>query len=139
MIYAFNCDYCNSYTELDARAFHPPKAPACECGMEMQRAYGCHIDTSGCKDVDFVPEKFRTPVSESANLTPAQTAAIERRHQKHTEQTRRDLVGGNRGAQRLTHQIPAALHAAKIKETGDPKYWDDPKNRNRHKSTRVDK
>jgi hypothetical protein len=39
----------------------------------------------------------------------------------------------------MTHQIPAALHAAKIRETGDRQYWDDPKNRNRHKSCRVDR
>jgi hypothetical protein len=140
MIYAFKCDYCNSYFELDARAFHPPKAPLCsECGMQTYRSYGCYIDTSSCKDPDDVALEHRTSVSRERNLTKAQANAIEKQHSSKIKQTRRDLAdGGNRGAQRMTHQIPAALHAAKIKETGDRTYWDDPKNRNRHKSCKVD-
>ena len=35
-------------------------------------------------------------------------------------------------------QIPAALYHGKIKQTGDRSYWDNPKNRNRHKSCKVD-
>jgi hypothetical protein len=140
MIYAFNCDYCNSYVELSARAFHPPKAPLCsECGMQTYRSYGCHIDTAGCKDHDEIPEGQRVQYGGERNISKGQAAGIEAAHQRHNDQTRRDLAdGGNRGALRKTHQIPAALFHGKIKQTGDRNYWDDPKNRNRHKSTRVD-
>lgn len=105
----------------------------------MRRLYGCNIDTSACKDPDDVAAGGRVSVSPEANLTPGQVAAIEARDRREIEKTRRELAdGGNRGSQRLTHKIPAALHAAKIKETGDKAYWDDPKNRNRHKSCKVD-
>lgn len=139
MIYEFNCDFCNSHTELDARAFHPPKAPDCECGMEMQRVYGCMIDTSGCKDVDEIPAKDRIAHGiGDKDLTSGQAEAIERKHHQHNEQTRRDLAaGGNKGQMKKTHQIPAGLFHGKIKQTGDKNYWDDDKNMNRHKSCKV--
>ena len=105
----------------------------------MRRLYGCNIDTSSCKDPDDVAPEHRTAVSQERNLTARQANAIEKKHSDKIKQTRRDLAdGGNRGAQRMTHQIPAALHAAKIKETGDRNYWDDAKNLNRHKSCKVD-
>ncbi|MGB0890692.1 MAG: hypothetical protein ACPGWS_10450, partial [Solirubrobacterales bacterium] len=83
--------------------------------------------------------EHRVAVSQERDLSSSQAASIEKAHSDKIAQTRRDLAdGGNRGSQRMTHQIPAALHAAKIKETGDRSYWDDPKNRNRHKSCKVD-
>ncbi len=139
MIYPFACYDCDTRCNIDARAFHPPKAPLCNCGEAMDRVYGCNIDTSGCKDPDDVAPEHRTSVSQERNLTAAQSARIEKKHSDKISQTRRDLAdGGNKGARRMTHQIPAALHAAKIKESGDRNYWDDPKNRNRHKSCKVD-
>ena len=139
MIYQFTCYDCSTVADLEARAFHPPKAPACDCGEAMDRVYGCNIDTSACKDPDDVAPESRISVSQERNLTNSQARRIEAQHGKKIEQTRRDLAdGGNRGAQRMTHQIPAALHAAKIKETGDRHYWDSEKNRNRHKSCKVD-
>jgi hypothetical protein len=105
----------------------------------MQRVYGCQIDTSGCKDPDDVAPEHRTPVTQERNLSASQARCIEMQHGRQIAQTRRDIAdGGNRGLQRMTHQVPAALHAAKIKETGDRNYWDDPKNLNRHKSCKVD-
>jgi hypothetical protein len=107
--------------------------------MQMDRVYGCNIDTSSCKDPDDVAPEHRTSVSQERNLSKSQARRIEAQHGKKIAQTRRDIAdGGNRGAQRMTHQIPAALHAAKIKETQDRNYWDDPKNRARHKSCKVD-
>lgn len=140
MIYEFTCHPCGASVALDAKAFTPPKAPACTvCGEATDRVYGCNIDTSGCKDPDDVAPKHRTAVSQERNLTNAQASRIEKGHQSKIAQTRRDLAdGGNKGDRRMTHQIPAALHVAKIKETGDREYWNDPKNRNRHKSCKVD-
>lgn len=140
MIYEFECLCCEGVVDLDAKAFHPPKAPRCPaCELTMQRVYGCRIDTSSCKDPDDVAPEHRTSVSQERNLSARQANAIEKRHQKGITQTRRDLAdGGNKGDRRMTHQVPAALHAAKIKETGDRNYWNDPKNRNRHKSCKVD-
>ena len=139
MIYAFKCEKCGQPEELQARPFHPPSAGTCACGVLMQRVYGCQINTSGCKDPDDVAPEHRVSVSQERNLTKAQSAGIESAHRREIEQTRRDLAdGGNKGSQRMTHKVPAALHAAKIKETGDRNYWDDRKNLNRHKSCKVD-
>lgn len=139
MIYEFQCIECGQVEEVQARPFNPPPPIPCACGKPMQRVYGCNIDTSGCRDPDEVPAKFRTSVSEEQNLTSGQVAKLEAMHGKKIEQTRRNLAdGGNKGKLRMAMQIPAALHAAKIKETGDKAYWDDPKNRNRHKSCKVD-
>lgn len=138
MIYPFHCE-CGESVELDAKAFHPPKAPDCECGLQMDRTYGCNIDVSGCKDPDDVAPEHRVSVSQERNLSNSQARRIEAQAGRKIAQTRRDIAdGGNKGLQRMTHQIPAALHAAKIKETGDRNYWDNPKNLKRHKSCKVD-
>lgn len=139
MIYPFACYDCDTRCNIDARAFHPPKAPACTCGEPMDRVYGCNIDTSSCKDPDDVAPEHRIAVSQERDLSNSQARRIEAQAGRKIDQTRRDLAdGGNKGDRRMTHQIPAALHAAKIKETGDRNYWNDAKNRNRHKSCKVD-
>lgn len=139
MIYQFKCPSCSVVTDVTAKAFHPPQGHVCECGELADRVYGCHIDTTGCRDVDDIPAKDRIACGPgTTNLTSGQTAAMERRHKKSIEKARKDRVGGNKGARRLTHQIPAELFHGKIKQTGDKNYWDDSKNRNRHKSCQVD-
>jgi hypothetical protein len=139
MIYQFQCEECQLVTELDAKAFHPPSAPACDCGEEMLRVYGCQIDTSGCKDHDHIEHGSRVQYGGESNISNGQATRIEAAHQKHNDKTRKDLAaGGNRGGIRKTMQIPATLFHGKIKETGDRQYWDDPKNRNRHNSCKVD-
>ena len=140
MIYPFCCYACDERENLDAKAFTPPKAPTCPNCLElMDRVYGCNIDTSSCRDPDDVAPEHRVAVSQERNLSTAQARRIEKQHGDKIAKTRRDLAdGGNKGDRRMTHQIPAALHAAKIKETGDRNYWNDAKNRNRHKSCKVD-
>ncbi len=140
MIYPFRCYDCELGQEVDSRPFRPPNAPKCPaCGKRMNRIFGCEIDVSGCQDVDEIPHGSQVAYGGAGNITSGQAAAIEAKHARHNEQTRRDLAdGGNRGTIRKTMQIPAALHAGKIKQTGDKHYWDDPKNRNRHKSCKVD-
>jgi hypothetical protein len=141
MKFEFHCYSCSLGENLTSRPFHPPKAPACpKCGYQMDRVYGCQIDTSGCRDHDEIPAEHRIACGPGDhNLTPGQTAAMEARAQREIEQTRRDLAdGGNKGGFRLTNRIPAALYHGKIRETKDPAYWNDPKNRARHRSTKVD-
>ena len=140
MNYDFHCYTCELEKTLDARAFHPPSAPSCpSCNCLMDRVFGCEIDTSGCKDVDDVPEMKSVSYGGEANISRGQAAAIEAKHQQGITERRKDLRdGGNRGSIRQTMQIPAPLYHSKIKQTGDKKYWDDPKNRNRHKSCKVD-
>lgn len=105
----------------------------------MDRVYGCLIDTSGCKDVDDIPHSDQVAYGGDGNISSGQAAAIEVRHARHNDRTRRELAdGGNRGSFRKDMQIPAALFHGKIKQTGDKHYWDDAKNRNRHKSCKVD-
>lgn len=140
MIYEFKCWPCDITVARHSKAFSPPSAPQCsKCGQFTDRVYGCHIDTSACRDPDDVAPEHRVAVSQEANISSSKAASIEAAHRRKVETTRRELAdGGNKGSHRMTHQIPAALHAAKIKETGDRNYWDDPKNRNRHKSCKVD-
>lgn len=140
MIYEFRCYPCELDNQVDSRPFRPPSPPTClSCGELMDRVFGCEINTAGCQDVDHIPEKDRIACGGThANLTPGQATALEAKHQAHIEKTRRELAdGGNRGSIRKTQSIPAALYHGKIKQTGDRHYWDDPKNRNRHKSTKV--
>ncbi len=141
MIYRFVCDSCNDFDlEVECAAFKPPQKLECtNCKVPLRRIYGCNIDTSGCQDADDIPDTQRVAYGGQANLTSGQALGIEAAHHRHNRQTRKELAdGGNRGSIRKTMQIPAALHAGKIKQTGDKHYWDDPKNRNRHKSCKVD-
>lgn len=141
MNYPFTCYECESRQDVQAKAFNPPKAPDCpECGAAMDRVYGCMIDTSGCQDPDEIPAKDRIACGVGdQDLTPGQAAAIEKKHAQHNEKTRREIRdGGNKGQMKKSMQIPAALFHGKIKQTGDRNYWDNPKNRNRHKSCKVD-
>ncbi len=140
MIYQFRCPFCDDLVHLQARPFHPPRSPKCvECDAYLDRVYGCNIDTSGCQDADDIPDSQRIAYGGGANISSGQALGIEAAHGRHNRQTRKELAdGGNRGSVRMTMQIPAALHAGKIRQTGDKHYWDDPKNRNRHKSCKVD-
>lgn len=140
MIYGFTCDSCFKRAEVESRPFHPPPAPFCSpCGAAMRRLYNCHIDTSGCKDHDEIPEQHRIACGPiDRNLTSGQAEAIEAKHQREMEQTRKQIRdGGNKGSFKLTRKIPAPLFHGKIKQTGDRHYWDDPKNLKKHKSTEI--
>ncbi len=101
----------------------------------MRRLYGAIIDTTGCKDHDFIPQDKRV-------FDSVQTASGERKGKlftDHINRKRSELREGNRGDFRQTHSVPADLYHGKIKETGDKEYWSDPANMRRHSSCRVDK
>jgi hypothetical protein len=138
MIFRFDCQ-CGEVQDRESRAFRPPDAPDCPaCGAVMQRVYGANIDTSGCRDHDFIPPEKR--VVRSANIMSGRECNShkeERRFQKHIEHQRQLAAANSGGDFRKTHSIPADLYHGKIRETGDRHYWDDPSNRDRHRSTKV--
>lgn len=139
MIYEFACYDCDKRREIDCQPFHPPEAPRCHaCHYFMDRVFGCEIDVSGCKDVDDIPEAQCISYGGDSNITKGQAAAIEARHHKAIQEKRKFVAdGGNKRSFKQSMQIPAELYHSKIKQTGDKQYWDDPKNRNRHKSCKV--
>lgn len=94
------------------------------------------INTSACRDHDNIPADKR--VFDQTDRRGE--VAKERAFQKHITH-RRDLVNraGSGKDYRMTHSVPADLFHGKIRETGDKQYWEDPKNRDRHKSCEVDK
>jgi hypothetical protein len=139
MRYEFACDHCELTIGVDSRPFHPPTTPTCqECFEEMRRVYGCQIDTSGCKDHDFIPPEKRINYGGMKDLTPGQAAAREAAHQRKIQATRQAVrEGGNKGDFQKSHEIPAELYHGKIAETKDRAYWADPKNVKKHNSCKV--
>lgn len=139
MKYTFACYPCESVTDVESiRPFVPPAAPTCACGLAMDRVYNARIDTSGCKDHDHIPEKYRVP---DTGRAPSKAGAErkERAFQGHI-QKRRELLGRSRDPSsgfKQTHSVPADLYHGKVRETGDLNYWSDPSNLKRHSSTRV--
>ena len=104
----------------------------------MNRVYGCHIDTSGCKDHGFIPETARV-IETDRNYDRATGVKKERMFGSAIDKRRKQLAdGGNQGSFKHTHSVPAELYHGKIRETGDRNYWSDPKNMDRHKNTKVD-
>jgi len=136
MIYPFECEPCDISFGIEARPFHPPQDVTCpKCSKLMQRVYGCEIDTSGCKDHDDIPEEKRV---QRRNL-PASPHREEARFKRHIDEKRKLYAeAGQSQNMRHTHSVPADLYHGKIRETGDKNYWNDPKNLNRHKTTKVD-
>lgn len=133
MRYPFECQECEKRVDLESRPFHPPAAPTC-CGQPMWRVYGCLIDTSGCKDHDDIPEEKRV----QRPSRPRSTVAEEAKFRRHIEERRKLYASeGQTPGLRHTHSIPADLYHGKIKQTGDKDYWQDPKNLNRHRTTKV--
>jgi len=86
-------------------------------------------------DPNHVPKHLR---KFQGHLGTEDPDRVERAYQRDIEQ-KRALVKerGRRRGPRMTHSIPSELYFGKIAETGDKAYWDDPKNRDRHKDCKV--
>lgn len=136
MIYKFSCYECCNIESIDSKPFVVPEAPLCsKCQCQMDRMYGCQINTGGCKDADFIPPEKR--VHDEHNRMSATTK--ERAFHNHIQQRRAMAAEAGHGKTlRMTHSVPADLYHGKIRETGDKKYWDDPSNLKRHSSCKVD-
>src|SRR4030095_651874 len=136
MIYQFQCDACGQGFSIDMPPFQPPPAPLC-CNYAVRRIYGCYINTSSCKDASHIPESKRVVRSGVVRGKDVNPEREERRFAKHISDRRKELAGQQRGAMRHTHSVPADLYHGKIRETGDKRYWEDPKNVARHKVCKV--
>jgi hypothetical protein len=95
------------------------------------------LDTSNCKDADFIPQDKRI-VENVMGRTKAKAMLKEKKFREAISLRRKLLAdGGNRGGFRHTHSVPADLFHGKIKETGDKNYWSEQRNVERHKSCKV--
>ena len=139
MFYPYRCQSCDHEFLLERQMIDAPDLTQdCpECGGVAGRTWkSLHLVTVGCSggsDPDKVPEKFRVTQDALHGTTPKQAEKLERAYQEHLDEMR----ANKKPYGRITESIPAELFHGKIKETGDKKYWDDPKNRRRHKSVRI--
>jgi hypothetical protein len=93
------------------------------------------LNTSACRDHDYIPPEKR--VLDLTDRRSEQTK--EKAFQEHINNRRALVADAGHGKQyRMSHSVPADLYYGKIRETGDEKYWDDPKNLSRHNSCKVD-
>lgn len=92
-------------------------------------------NTAACRDHDYIPPEKRV----FDPMQPRSEVAKERAFEKHITFRRRLVREAGSGTDfRMRYSIPADLYHGKIRETGDPNYWDDPVNLRRHKSCEVD-
>ena len=141
MIYSFSCE-CGTKAELSfSMKDGPPADPKCpECRGKMQRDWKADapmIDTSACRDHSSVGQKHLKRSAWDGNKSADR---VEREFKQHIDGRRKQIrdAGGQRGSIKQTHAVPSHLYHGKIKETGDPNYWSDPKNLNRHTECKVD-
>tara|TARA_R110000803_G_scaffold48198_8_gene100096 strand:- start:1480 stop:1854 length:375 start_codon:yes stop_codon:yes gene_type:complete len=119
----------------------PPEMVECGCGYAMLRDWQADvpmIDTSSCRDHDFIPEEKRVASNDGMGVGKRGAEKRVRGFKKHIDERRKALAdGGNKGNIRHTNSVPADLFHGKIRETGDKNYWNDPSNMAKHKSTKV--
>lgn len=136
--YSFKCEACGQTSV----GYHPiatgPVDGYCACGGVTKHDFAADVMTqelclAGCRDHNEIPRAKRA----FRHGTRAQADKVEANYRKGIAQRKEQLKGGNRGSIRQTHAIPADLHAGKIRETGDKKYWDDPSNMKRHDAFKV--
>lgn len=136
MIYSYKCECGEQRSVSRSMAEGPPKSLECSCGEAMIRDWLSDlpmVDTSNCRDHNFIPPQHRT-ISSHDRGTPTQ---IENQFRSHIKNRRDQLKDGNRGSIKHTMSVPAHLYHGKIKETGDKNYWNDTKNLSRHKDCKV--
>lgn len=145
MIYTFRCMFCGASREIEASiSVGPPAVVPCgKCeSQQMQRDWKTDapmLDTSACRDHNFIPHAKR--VAQPGGNFVSKREALKR------EGEYAKMIQGRRAAAREAGDksikqkmaVPAEIYHGKIKETGDKKYWDDPKNVSRHKEWEVSK
>jgi len=140
MIYTFKCEcgYARA-CERSIKVGAPARVKCTKCGKHMDRDWKADLpmmDTSNCKDHNFIPHDKRV----ASAFDRGGEVKMERRFQESIANRRKEIreAGGQRGSIRQSHQIPAHLFHGKIRETGDRRYWDDPKNLAKHNDCKVD-
>lgn len=144
MRYTFTCDECGrSENVYESISVGPPESIPCMCGYaDMRRDWKADapmLDTSSCRDHDFVPHEKRVASNDGFGVGKRGAQRRVDKFQRHIQERRKKLAdGGNRGSIKHTHSVPADLYHGKIRETGDRFYWHDPSNLKKHKSCKVD-
>lgn len=142
----FQCESCGETQEFHTSTIAqlPPTELACECGGKATKLWGpaqfiCRGDPDDVGELNQMVDTggMSTARAAAGGLTKSQSKRKERAYQQYITDRRRlfreeDQVGG-----RMTHQVPAELYYAKIRQTGDPDYWSDPENLKRHTSCQV--
>lgn len=140
MIYTYTCEDCGSQRTIKRSIKRrPPEMLCCGCGCAMHRDWQADqpmIDTSACRDHNFIPHEKRV----ASRYDRGGEVAMESGFRRHIEQRRSQIrdAGGQRGSLKQTHAVPAHLYHGKIKETGDKNYWNDPKNLAKHNDCKVE-
>lgn len=142
MIYSFKCE-CGFEREVTGSIqVGPPVQVNCrDCGMVMQRDWKADaptLDTSACRDHNFIPHGKRVMPSTVRLPSKSQAWKQEQAYKRDIEKRRAAVrAGGNQGSFKQTMAVPAELYHGKIKETGDRDYWKDSKNVSRHSDFEV--
>jgi hypothetical protein len=153
--YEFKCEGCGAGHEFYYP--HPDRAPgigeysAWACTVSEENDQMClgrlirvcsipHVPPDSLSvDPDNVPIQHRVASNDGFGIGEKAARKREKAYEESMQVKRamardRSLSKGN---MKMTHSIPPELYHGKIKETGDKEYWTDPKNRNRHSSTKV--
>lgn len=145
MIYTFTCE-CGTQRDVERSIkVGPPSHLVCECGERMEREWNppqlLLRDDPDEVGVENLMVDTGTMSSGQAvvggGITKAQAVKKERRYQRYINNRRKLFREEKQVGGKLTHQVPAELYHAKIRQTGDKNYWSDPDNLNRHKSCKV--
>lgn len=144
MIYDFECSYCHHVEPVHGSIKHGPPDPwrcdVCAHGF-MERIWTVpHIVCVSEPDIDDTPVEKRVSFNTAYGDTQEERNARQRAYQRDIEKKRQAVrEGGNRkDGLKMTHSVPAELYHERIKVTGDKNYWSDPKNRDRHRSTKIE-
>lgn len=140
MIYTFKCPQGHLTERQASISVGPPQSVMCWCRLSAERDWQADapmLDTSACRDHDFIPEPLRVASNDGFGVGKAGAARKVDSFKRHIQQKRQELANGNKGSIKQTHAVPADLYHGKIRETGDKNYWQDKKNLDRHKSCKV--
>jgi hypothetical protein len=141
-IFEFLCDSCGRHLEAESEETIPIGAPlSCPCGEQARRVFSLpHVPPDSLSvDPDNIPVQHRVASNDGFGIGEKAAVAREKAYEK-SMQVKRAMARDrslSKGSMKMTHSIPPELYHGKIKQTGDRAYWDDPKNRNRHSSTKL--
>lgn len=136
--YSYRCENCDNEAVIHRSFAVGPIIEQCPCGGTLVHDLCADIatvelDTSGCRDHNFIPEHKRVFRRGDA----ADAVKKEAAYAGHIKERRAALKSGNKGRIRQSMAVPADLYHGKIRETGDKQYWTDKKNVAKHNAFKV--
>jgi len=141
MIFQIECQSCGQ-VDIDLPMSTPAKdgvpCPSCK-GTATIRLWTmpsiCTVGCSGGSDPNDIPLGSRVNQTPWKDVSPEEGLRVEKAYHQNIERLRKSKKAS--GSLRMLASIPGELYHGKIRETGDQSYWDDPKNRSRHKDFEV--